>query len=489
MKKFPCPPDTLDMFEDTRSSNSQIHVNIIDTNILRRRQDSDPDEMTDLFVSETSVQAFFDKNDDVSGGPPEILSMHQGALALLSTTTPPAVIEHMLSIRPDFESCQDDDPELKHLTSSLDSSSDTSEDEAVDNDIEAWYRLRTWSQDHHVGRDAMSELLSIFIDLGQDSWPTDWRTVISRLNSHEKLHAQPQFQHASVTHVCGACFLVPFPDDLIANSTLCPHCNVASMKCSRYQCQERCVVTSKLGKRSIATLKSCAVCLASSLSFPMHRTFHFSLKPYLQRAFADRKMAHACLAPFHGFFTCSSNKPSLEDNCRVSFNANWLQAWREHMQSVLAPSELCHGSRFYNHPFWESHGPRSILLVISLDWFPPFKSRDYSVGILTATIANLSTTLRADRANTWVLAVLEGPREPAHTFYCLAPVFLELRELGESGIEVYDALTDSMLRVHVSCGPVSADVPACAKLGDHRGHSGFQPCISCNHTGCLVVVN
>ena len=344
--------------------------------------------------------------------------------------------------------------------------------------------MRAWSYDHHVGRDAMSELLSVFIDIGHETWPTDWRSVLARLNAHdEQSNSHSQFQHASVSHVCGSCFLVPFSDDVVANATACPACGVASLNCTRYQCQERCVVTSKLGKRSIATLSPCSVCLISSLSYPMHRTFHFSLKPYLEHAFADRKFAYDCLAPFRGTFDLAlmhvCGKPT------ISFHSDWLEAWRAKMRSISAPSELCHATRFHNHPIWSNCGPRSLLLVISLDWFPPFKSRDYSVGVLTATVANLSTTHRADRANTWILSVLEGPREPAHTFYCLAPVFLELRDLEQRGMEVYDALTESTIRVHLSCGPVSADVPACAKLGDHRGHSGFQPCISCNHTGSV----
>ena len=339
--------------------------------------------------------------------------------------------------------------------------------------------------EHHVGRDAMSELLLIFIESGHETWPKDWRTILSRLSAHDELNnSDNEVLQASITHVCGSCFLVPFPDDVVAAATVCPACEVASVNCTRYQCQERCVVTSKLGKRSIATLKACRVCLVSSLSFPTHRTFHYSLKTYIQRSFADRNFAYACLSPFVGTFQISVS-PGERGKLKLSFLDSWIEAWKLKMQSVPAPSELCHGSRFYNHPIWSMHGPRSILLVISLDWFPPFKSRDYSVGILTATVANLNCTLRAVRANTWVLAVLEGPREPAHTFYCLAPAFLELRDLDLNGIEVYDALTDSLIRVHVSCGPVSADVPACAKLGDHRGHGGFQPCISCNHTGCV----
>ena len=358
----------------------------------------------------------------------------------------------------------------------------------VEADFEIWRKLRAWCNDHHASRDAMSELLLIFIDDGHGSWPRDWRTVLSRLDRHDQLMAGdslPTTLHsATITHVCGSCFLVPFSDQIVKEAHLCHACDVASVVCTRFQCQERCIVTSKLGKRSISTLKSCAVCLVSSISYPMHRTFHFSLKPYLTRAFADRKFAYSCLAPFRGSYSLLMPR-SLACKPTLTFPPDWIETWRQRMNAVSAPSELWHSTRFQNHPIWKACGPRSLLLVISLDWFPPFKSRDYSVGVLTATVANLTTTHRAVRANTWVLSVLEGPREPAHTFYCLAPVFIELRELERNGMEVYDDLTDSLIRVHVSCGPVSADVPACAKLGDHRGHSGFQPCIACNHMGCV----
>jgi hypothetical protein len=336
----------------------------------------------------------------------------------------------MLSVTPVFE---DDGHETLAFIDSFESSSDESDNDSIDVDVEVWHRLRIWSHEHHVSRDAMSELLLLFIDMGHDSWPRDWRTVINRLNLYdEQNNGSSQCRHASVTHVCGSCFLVPFPEDVVTGSEVCPACNVASVNCTRFQCQERCVVTSKLGKRSIATLRPCSVCLVSSVSYPLHRTFHFSIKPYIERAFADRKLAYAFLAPFRGTFQLSQNLRHGQAPS-VSFSTDWLPLWRLKMQSVLAPSELCHGTRFYNHPIWENCGPRSLLLVISLDWFPPFKSRDFSVGVLTASVANLSTTLRADRVNTWILAVLDGPREPAHTLYCLAPVFLELRHLEQQG--------------------------------------------------------
>jgi hypothetical protein len=484
------PPQNDQLFiEDHDIEKTDQFVNTIDTSLPNSQQrfqsTIDPDAFIDSFVSETNVLQFFDIDQSTAGGPPGVLSIFEGSVSLVSQATRASVLHNMNSLIPQFDSFGDEDLDTRCAVESFDSASESSREDSADADMEVWDKLRTWCHNHHVSRDAMSELLLIFIDMGHDTWPRDWRTITSRLNANDALNnSQNEILKASITHVCGACFLVPFPDDVVAAATVCPACDVASVNCTRYQCQERCIVTSKLGKRSIATLKACSVCLISSLSFPMHRTFHFSLKTFIERSFADRKFAYACLSPFLGHFNLSLS-PGRRDKYNISFLDGWIDEWKLKMQAVTAPSELWHGNRFYNHPIWPNHGPRSLLVVVSLDWFPPFKSRDYSVGILTATVANLTSTLRADRANTWVLAVLEGPREPAHTFYCLAPVFLELRDLDQNGIEVYDALTDSLIRVHVSCGPVSADVPACAKLGDHRGHGGFQPCISCNHTGSV----
>ena len=123
--------------------------------------------------------------------------------------------------------------------------------------------------------------------------------------------------------------------------------------------------------------------------------------------------------------------------------------------------------------------------MASLDWFPPFKQRDYSIGVLTVTPANLTCSDRAARSNTWVLAVLEGPKEPTHVFHSLEPCFTELRKLQEHGLQVYDVCTGQHIQVHASCAIVCADVPACAKLGNHVGHSAYIPCISCDYIGCV----
>eukprot|EP00300_Choanocystis_sp_HF-7_P013892 c18491_g1_i2.p1 GENE.c18491_g1_i2~~c18491_g1_i2.p1 ORF type:complete len:325 (-),score=24.71 c18491_g1_i2:550-1524(-) len=128
---------------------------------------------------------------------------------------------------------------------------------------------------------------------------------------------------------------------------------------------------------------------------------------------------------------------------------------------------------------------RSLLLIVSLDWFPPFKSQDYSIGVLSATVANLSVTERAKSEHVWTLAVMEGPKEPKHVLMMLGDVFQELAELETRGIEVFDALTNSTATVHATCCVVAADTPACSKLGEHVSHSGYRCCISCRFMGRL----
>ena len=279
MEKHPAENEHI-FIEDQDIEKTDQFVNTIDTSLPNSQQRSqstiDPDAFIDSFVSETNVHQFFDIDQSTAGGPPGVLSIFEGSVSLVSQATRASVLHNMNSLLPQFDSFGDEDLDTRCAVESFDSASELSREDSADADIEVWDKLRTWCHDHHVSRDAMSELLLIFIDMGHDTWPRDWRTIISRLNAHDALNnSQNEILKASITHVCGACFLVPFPDDVVAAATVCPACDVASVNCTRYQCQERCIVTSKLGKRSIATLKACPVCLISSLSFPMHRTVSF----------------------------------------------------------------------------------------------------------------------------------------------------------------------------------------------------------------------
>jgi hypothetical protein len=149
-------------------------------------------------------------------------------------------------------------------------------------------------------------------------------------------------------------------------------------------------------------------------------------------------------------------------------------------------SELSHGQRFYNHQIWKSNsGIRSIILALSIDWFPPFKSQEYSIGVVSVIPANLSVTDRANVSNLWPVLVIEGPNEPLHTLFLLEELCTEINNLENDGILVFDSLTNTNLRVHVTLGPVIADTPANAKIGDHTAHTGYFACISCLYRGSL----
>ena len=67
----------------------------------------------------------------------------------------------------------------------------------------------------------------------------------------------------------------------------------------------------------------------------------------------------------------------------------------------------------------------------------------------------------------------------------MAPAFLEMRAHELLGIKLFDALTNETQEIFISVGLVSADTPAAAKLGDHVGHGGYQPCIACNYIGTI----
>jgi len=171
-------------------------------------EDTVSDAMLDTYVAETSVHAYFDTNDSVAGGPPAMISIYQGPHSLLSQATRPAVFQQMLSVSPVFE---DDGHETLAFIDSFESSSDESDNDSIDVDVEVWHRLRIWSHEHHVSRDAMSELLLLFIDMGHDSWPRDWRTVINRLNQYDKQNdGSSQCRHASVLGVFSFVSTAPY---------------------------------------------------------------------------------------------------------------------------------------------------------------------------------------------------------------------------------------------------------------------------------------
>ena len=377
--------------------------------------------------------------------------------------------------------------ESSNIEDTDNSSGSLSDSESEDEHSSFSLALRNWCDQSGTSRDHMTSLIQLLRQFGHDKFPLDWRTQLKRCSELDALNGMGlnavDVSNVEVVLVCGECFLHTFSNEDVEGATTCASCNVTVIQCRRPKCKERCVVISRLGRRTLNSLTHCSVCLIGQDSVATHRTFRFPLYSYIKAAFMDGHLAPKFMAPFKGFCDLRQDSPSscFHLHCEV----DWLSKWRHAMRDRDVSSQLWHGRHFWSHPLWSENGPRSLLLLASLDWFPPFKQRDYSIGVLTVTPANLSCSDRAARSNTWVLAVLEGPKEPLHVYNCLAPSFEEMRKLQECGLEVFDICTGQTITVHASCALVCADVPACAKLGNHVGHSAYMPCISCEYIGSV----
>ena len=410
-----------------------------------------------------------------------IASLNMQALNFLDSQ-PCLVSDHL-----DFYNC---DETLIARRSCSNSSSgidtaDSSNDECARQEL--MLKLRAFAREARVSRRHMNALMGIFRGLGFQWFPLDYRSMlkecclIDSMLSISAPSAQPG--NAQLVLVCGRCWLTCFDDTLLMTSVQCHHCHVTTVRCPRSKCYAKCVITASLRGRVMNALIHCLNCEIGPESTVARRTFRFPLAGYLRQAFSDPLFTEAAMAPFTRF--CELRRSQRDMPCHLECVHNWYDAWLASFDLSTVSTELWDGKLFRENPVWKVHGPRSLLLIISLDWFPPFKQQDYSVGILTVSPGNLTSAQRAKRKNTWILAVIEGPNEPGHVIECVRPCFDEIRTISESGLAVFDAATMSNILVFVTSPLVSADVPACAKLGNLYGHSSYYPCVSCNYRGAV----
>jgi len=215
----------------------------------------------------------------------------------------------------------------------------------------------------------MSKLLSILQDAGHEDLPKDWRTVLNRCaledaalrdDSLSERSSQRQ-SYDTLTLVCGACWLAPFSEAQLEAALTCATCDVSTVQCSRLSCRERCVVITRLGKKSLDTLEPCSVCLMSSTSLSTHSSYHWSLKRYIRDAFADRFQCLKFLSPFCNLFETAS-KANGDPN--LFFRETWLKDWLLSLGRCPVSSQLFHDIRFSRNPVWLEHGPRSLILLV-----------------------------------------------------------------------------------------------------------------------------
>jgi hypothetical protein len=108
-------------------------------------------------------------------------------------------------------------------------------------------------------------------------------------------------------------------------------------------------------------------------------------------------------------------------------------------------------------------------IMLNLDWFQPFDSTVYSVGVIYGAICNLPRDIRFKKENMLTLGLLPGPEEvKLHKINnYLAPIINELLEFwnGVNLPSTNDFPTGRNIRIAVIC--CSSDVPATRKLGGH----------------------
>ena len=115
--------------------------------------------------------------------------------------------------------------------------------------------------------------------------------------------------------------------------------------------------------------------------------------------------------------------------------------------------------------FTKEHADTHLGLIINMDWFQPFDSSLYSVGVIYAVICNLPRTERYKSHNILTLAVIPGPKEPKlHEINnYLYPIINQLVHLW-SGYNIVTHENKSGRFIRGAIIGCSSDVPATRKL-------------------------
>jgi len=352
--------------------------------------------------------------------------------------------------------------------------------------------LHNFQSSHRISKKAMNDLLKITERARQfpnERLSMDWRTVLAHKTKSDlevlkrtvgTKHATPAEKCEDV-FLCSACSLTTFTVDEIDHAERCEVCEVHWVKCSFRFCAEMCVCTTRLGNKSLNSLVACLRCSLNSNSAYTARLYVFSLKRSIQNFFQNAIAAKNALAPWESdgkkFFSGGSAGEPVQPT-----GTDWISEWTEHMQSLPYKSESWHGERFLAHPIWKHHGMRSLLLVLFLDWFPPFDiSNPYTVGVMSVGVLNFSCVERARTGAIWPIMVLSGPKQLQHMYAATNNMLATINELSVNGVMVYNELTKSKLRVHVALAQVVADRPAASKIGEYKGHSSYFACHRCHY--------
>ena len=352
--------------------------------------------------------------------------------------------------------------------------------------------LFSWASKFALGDKAMNSLMHGLTQVectGGFYLPKDFRTVHSAFvneseDNPDECNDSQTVSGVTIRFFCEECSMHEFEKSEIDAKPPCIVCNTVTMKCAFKRCSAVCVATSRLGNRSIHQLTLCPHCEAGPQSPKTTRIYFYDLESQVQRFFRNPTASKSALAPFH----VDENEPLFtvdETKRQLVPKPGWHGMWIEHINGLKYKSECWHGSRFFRHPIWTEHGMRSLLLSLFIDWFPPFKKKGYSVGVVSCAVLNLPFSCRNAGFNVWPVAIIEGPGLLHSTYAPLRDLCQQFESFFYNGIRVRDSYTNSQATVHGVVAQVIGDCPALAKIGMHNGPSSYFSCHRCGFKGVI----
>lgn len=154
---------------------------------------------------------------------------------------------------------------------------------------------------------------------------------------------------------------------------------------------------------------------------------------------------------------------------RQNFEEAW-ELWRDRQTSEQLYGDIYDGAVWKSFYLWNNREflalPRSVGLMLNVDWFQPFKHRkDISVGVLYMVVMNLPRSERFKRENVIIVGIIPAlSKEPLSLNTFLNPLVDELNVLWR-GIKVKtrkSPVEGSDIRAALMC--CAADIPAARKL-------------------------
>ena len=221
--------------------------------------------------------------------------------------------------------------------------------------------------------------------------------------------------------------------------------------------------------RSDIRPRLCCTCLKSKVHTPLLREVVTNQQ--------SRK-----LYPFRVYPTCSLLENLKSILCRPGV-LEMCEEWRKSF--VFDPSTLkdsFDGKIWidFQFPGGESFlaNPGSICLMLNIDWFQPFKHRQYAVGVIYMVVMNLPRAMRFKRENLLLLGLIPGPDEPPLTINTyLAPIVKDLLMLWQ-GVPLHCGQSDVFtLRCALVC--IACDLPAGRKTCGFLSYKANLGCSRC----------